>query len=152
YEAWGNWMRVSPADYERNIRSMIRLARDNRAGAILLYNEIWSGNPYVAALRKVARDEGVPLVDSSVLIAAARTAIERDLERTLKLEPGGSARAGRSDDEVEVVFRVSLGARSVERGVFIVGADPQLGGLVPNKVRMYDDGTHGDQRAGDHVW
>jgi hypothetical protein len=36
--------------------------------------------------------------------------------------------------------------------MYIVGNHPKLGKLVPNKVAMYDDGTHGDQTAGDHVW
>src|SRR5262249_17811487 len=36
--------------------------------------------------------------------------------------------------------------------MYIVGAHPELGDLVPNKVAMYDDGTHGDQHAGDRVW
>ncbi len=38
------------------------------------------------------------------------------------------------------------------RIIYIVGNHPALGDLVPNKVAMYDDGTHGDQRAGDKVW
>lgn len=36
--------------------------------------------------------------------------------------------------------------------MYIVGNHPKLGNLVPNKIAMYDDGTHGDQKAGDHVW
>ena len=27
-----------------------------------------------------------------------------------------------------------------------------MGNLVPNKVAMFDDSTHGDQREGDQVW
>jgi hypothetical protein len=34
----------------------------------------------------------------------------------------------------------------------IVGVEPELGGLVPNTIAMRDDGTGGDQRAGDGVW
>jgi len=33
-----------------------------------------------------------------------------------------------------------------------LAVDPALGDAVPNRVRMYDDGTHGDQKAGDGVW
>ena len=36
--------------------------------------------------------------------------------------------------------------------MYISGPLPQLGNTVPNKIAMYDDGTHGDQKAGDHVW
>ena len=42
--------------------------------------------------------------------------------------------------------------QAAPEGLFIVGAHPALGALVPNRVAMYDDGTHGDQRAGDGVW
>jgi hypothetical protein len=40
----------------------------------------------------------------------------------------------------------------VGKAISIVGAHAQLGGLVPNRIAMYDDATHGDQRAGDTVW
>ena len=38
------------------------------------------------------------------------------------------------------------------KAMYIVGNHPKLGNLVLNKVAMYDDGTHGDQTARDHVW
>ena len=34
----------------------------------------------------------------------------------------------------------------------ITGSHTRLGNLEPNKLAMYDDGTHGDQKAGDKVW
>lgn len=54
--------------------------------------------------------------------------------------------------ETEVVFRVSAGERRVSRAVYLAGPHAQLGDAVPNRTAMYDDGTHGDQRAGDNVW
>ncbi|RLB58744.1 MAG: hypothetical protein DRI34_03960 [Deltaproteobacteria bacterium] len=30
--------------------------------------------------------------------------------------------------------------------------EQQLGAWIPNKIPMYDDGTHGDEKAGDGVW
>lgn len=36
--------------------------------------------------------------------------------------------------------------------IFIVGDHPELGNGVPNLTRMYDNGTHGDERANDGVW
>jgi lysophospholipase L1-like esterase len=145
------WTRVSPADYENNIREMIRLARGRNAGVILLYNEFWKDSPYQQALEKLSKSEGVPLVDARGLIAKAREEVEKNLETKLNLEP---ARTGQGcvDGKVEVVFRVYLGKRPVPKAMYIVGAHPELGDLVPNKVAMYDDGTHGDQKAGDGVW
>jgi hypothetical protein len=54
--------------------------------------------------------------------------------------------------EVEVIFRVYAGPFSVPKRLSIVGLDPKLGGLVPNTIAMHDDGTGGDQKAGDGVW
>ena len=36
--------------------------------------------------------------------------------------------------------------------MYIAGSDPALGSFEPNTVRMHDDGTHGDEVAGDGVW
>src|SRR5262249_3314409 len=44
------------------------------------------------------------------------------------------------------------GNYAVPKSMYVVGAIPELGQLEPNRVEMYDDGTHGDQRAGDRVW
>jgi lysophospholipase L1-like esterase len=146
------WTRVSPADYETNVLEMIRLARKQSAGVILLYNEFWRGSPYRAALEKVAKSERVPLVDTSALLAEAREKMEENLERKLGLEP--SVRIGQTppQEKVEVIFRVYAGKKPVPKAMYIVGTHPELGDVVPNKVAMYDDGTHGDQRAGDRVW
>ena len=150
YEELEPWTRVSPKDYEQNIREMIRLARERGAGVILLRNELWD-SPYRAVLEKISTAERVPLVDSGALHAAARKRIEDDLEARLDLRPPLPGRA-RANGEVEVVFRVFLGARPVPRAVYIAGAHPKLAESVPNKLAMYDDGTHGDQRPGDGVW
>ncbi len=145
------WTRVSPRDYENNLLEMIALARRHQAGVLLLYNELWEDSPYRAVLERVARAERVPLVDSSALIAKARRLLEEELERRLDLRPAGAFRASATEG-VEVVFRVYLGDRPVPKAVSIVGAHPQLGNLVPNRVAMRDDGRSGDQRAGDRVW
>ena len=51
-----------------------------------------------------------------------------------------------------IVFRVYRGTNDVPGAIAIVGADSQLGRLVPNSVMMHDDGKDGDERAGDGVW
>ena len=143
--------RVSLGDYEKNILEMIHLARSRQASVVLLYNELWKDGPYRVVLEKISRSEGVPLVDSSALIAEARRKMEEELEGELDF---GLVWTGRTlaNGEIEVVFRVYLGKSPVPKAMYIVGAHPKLGDLVPNKVAMYDDGTHGDQRAGDTVW
>jgi hypothetical protein len=55
-------------------------------------------------------------------------------------------------DRQRVLFTCDAVNHSVPRRVFIVGNLKELGMWVPNAVAMYDDGTHGDAKAGDAVW
>jgi lysophospholipase L1-like esterase len=161
YDAIEPWTRVSPHDYEANLREMIRLSREHGAAVVLLDNELWEDSPYRPILRGIAADAGVPLVDGLRLIADARAKIERDLEGQLGLFPAQRDVSGPSDPAIAtdargrtttVVFRVSRGAYSVPHAMSIVGTAPQLGDLEPNTVQMRDDGTGGDERAADGVW
>jgi alpha-amylase/alpha-mannosidase (GH57 family) len=52
---------------------------------------------------------------------------------------------------VSVLFRCDAQDVYVRKAIYIVGSDSRLGNWVPNKVRMYDDATHGDDK-GDGVW
>ncbi len=55
------------------------------------------------------------------------------------------------EDLVTVVFQVDCRDMYVRKAVYVVGSHELLGNWVPNKVRMFDDGTHGDTR-GDGIW
>jgi hypothetical protein len=143
---------VSPHDYELNIREMIRLARARGAGVVLVDNELWEGSPYRAALKKIAHDVGAPFVDSLALVTDARRHIEKSLEARLDLAGRDQQLPPAAPGKTTVAFRVYRGAVTVPKALSIVGADPQLGALVPNTVAMRDDGSGGDQRAGDGVW
>ena len=159
------WTRVSPTDYETNLREMIRVSRARGAAVVLLDNELWEESPYRALLKAIAADTHVALVDSLRLVYDARAAMERDVERELGLaaaQRDDSAAAERSappastravpPGQTHVIFRVSRGRYPVARAMSIVGTDPQLGALTPNTVLMHDDGAGGDERAGDGVW
>jgi len=155
YDEMEAWTRVSPRDYERNLREMIALARGRGARVVLLDNELWPESPYRATLRTISRDEHVPLVDSLQLIADERVRIERGMETRFHLatasaaaaRPAASAPAG-----VPVVFRVYQGNYPVTGALSIVGNHASLGDFSPNTVAMHDDGRDGDERAGDGVW
>jgi lysophospholipase L1-like esterase len=151
FDKFEPWMRNSLRDYDRHHREMIRVARSHNTSIVLLYNEFWKDSPYLKVLQRISRDEGVPLVDSSALIAEAQKSIETELEKRLDLQPR-KAQGSNADGEIAVVFRLFTDKRSVPKAMYIVGNHSKLGKLVPNKVAMYDDGTHGDQTAGDHVW
>jgi alpha-amylase/alpha-mannosidase (GH57 family) len=55
-------------------------------------------------------------------------------------------------DIVSVLFCCKVPDSLHLDAVYIVGNREELGEWVPNKIRMYDDGTHGDEQAGDRVW
>ena len=145
------WMKDSVKDFDNYHREMIKLARNHNISIVLLYNEFWTASPYLKILQRISRDERVPLVDSSALISAAQKRMEEELERTLNLEARKRER-GNVDGEIEVVFRLFADKWSVPKAIYIAGNHPKLGNLIPNKIVMYDDGTHGDQKPTDHVW
>jgi len=65
---------------------------------------------------------------------------------------GGGAMALGGGEDVEVTFVVDASAQSVKDAIYIVGAPPELGEWTPNKIKMFDDGTHGDKTKGDGLW
>lgn len=164
YDSIEAWTRVSPHDYEANLREMIRLVREKGGRVVLADNELWAGSPYRPVLRRISKELDVPLVDSLALISAEREKIARDLEAQMGLGPTGAtvptagARAAVAADatapesRTSVVFRVFRGSTVVPKAFSIVGVNPELGARVPNTVLMHDDGTNGDQKAGDGVW
>lgn len=151
YDKMEPWTRVSPKDYEDNLVQMITLARKHQSAVVLLNNALWRGGAYAIALEKIARAEQIPLIDSSLLIENARKAIADELEARLNLQDR-PARPVPSNGEMETIFRVYSGDYPVPKSLNLAGVQPSLGALVPNRIAMYDDGTHGDQRAGDRVY
>ena len=55
-------------------------------------------------------------------------------------------------DSVTVDFQVDCKDMYVRKCVYIAGNHELLGNWDPNKVRLFDDGTHGDQTAHDGIW
>ena len=154
YDEIEAWTHVSPRDYDRNLREMITLSRGQGARVVLLDNELWPESPYRPVLRKISADANVPLVDSLRLIAEARTQIERAEEAQFHLAVASPAQAtpAAAAAAVAVVFRVDQGRYPVTGHLSIVGNHPALGNFSPNTIAMHDDGTSGDEHAGDHVW
>jgi hypothetical protein len=150
------WTRVSPVDYERNIRQIVKLARGQGIRVVLLDNELWAESPYRPVLSTIARDEHIPLVDSLRIVADEKARIERGMEMRFHLEraaePSSGVASAHAGATTSVVFRVYEGAYQVPRQLSIVGNHPSLGDMVPNTVPLHDDGREGDERAGDHVW
>src|SRR5262245_9070437 len=154
YDAIEPWTRVSPHDYDANVREMIRLQTSRGGAVILIDNELWDESPYRPVLKTIAADAHVPLVDSLQIVADAKLKVEHDLETRLRLIDSQAPADARlaSGGMTTVVFRVAQGEFPVTTAMSIVGADTKLGDLAPNTVLMHDDGSDGDQRAGDGVW
>jgi lysophospholipase L1-like esterase len=152
YDSIEPWTRVSPQDYQNNVREMIRLATEAGARVVLVDNELWQGSPYRASIQQIAHDTGAAFVDSLSIVDQARAQIEHDLETRLNLTARPDHFDPPSAGMTTVVFRAFQGAVAVPKALSIVGADAQLGALAPNTVMMHDDGRNGDQRAGDGVW
>ncbi len=55
-------------------------------------------------------------------------------------------------DMVTVLFQVDATKIQVPKSIYIVGNLNELGNWTPNLIKMYDDGTHGDEKKGDGIW
>ncbi len=55
-------------------------------------------------------------------------------------------------DMVTMLFQVDASLLQVPKSIYIVGNLSVLGNWTPNLIKMYDDGTHGDQKQGDGIW
>ena len=53
---------------------------------------------------------------------------------------------------VKVIFECDASKEDVKERIYIAGSTENLAGWIPNKLRLYDDGTHGDRKAGDGIW
>lgn len=70
----------------------------------------------------------------------------------IALQESGGVMARTEADQITVSFVCDAGAQVVATAIFIVGNLPQIGEWGPNIVAMYDDGSHGDAKAGDGLW
>ena len=65
---------------------------------------------------------------------------------------GGTMAPGTTGGAVQVVFVCNPEKQPVTKALYIVGDRDDLGQWTPNKVPLFDDGTHGDEKAGDGLW
>ena len=66
-------------------------------------------------------------------------------------KPHGTMAQSRKD-LVNVVFQCDARGMYVRKSLYITGNHEELGNWIPNKVRLYNDGTHGDSIANDSIW
>lgn len=68
------------------------------------------------------------------------------------VKSGQGTMARSSDAAQRFLFVCDARNEKVTTGIFVVGNIKQFGEWTPNLVAMYDDGTHGDKKAGDGLW
>ncbi|MEX1138984.1 MAG: carbohydrate-binding module family 20 domain-containing protein [Bacteroidota bacterium] len=76
--------------------------------------------------------------------------IIRNAPKRVQAQRGTMAQS--NGDLVSVVLQCDARDIYVRKGIFVTGNLPQLGSWVPNKIRMYDDGSNGDAKSGDNIW
>ena len=116
--------------YEANVLDIMDLANSNDASVILLYPEFWKDSPFLKVLKKISRNEEIPLIDTSLLIDEEKKRIEYELQEELNLEPIDDHTISLKDGLTEVVFRVYSGDFNVPESIFIVGNHSNLGNSI----------------------
>jgi lysophospholipase L1-like esterase len=137
--------------YHDAIDQIVTAALAAQVDVVLLYDNLPDAPSHctLVALSTIARAHDVPLVDASSLLAVARARLQADAERQRGLAPAPEEKLG-APGRITLVLRVDMAGEHGRPRV--MGNLPSLGRLQPNVVALHDDGTHGDQRAGDGVW
>jgi lysophospholipase L1-like esterase len=139
--------------YHETMDGLVRTAQERGIDVVLVNNntpEFFSQCTF-RALARIAAERSVPLVDSATLLFDKRQADGMAFDAARHLEPSpadGEAEPGRAT----IVFRVDMTKEGEGRPAFIMGNSDQLGSFTPNRVALFDDGTHGDQVANDGIW
>ena len=156
--ARGAWVdKVAAGDFVQAVESILghHLARGGRA---VLVNTDLLNSKLTRTFEDLAQRRDLPLLDLRTLFDRLGQFEERRKSFALSL-------ANNADYETDgfnhfyaeanstYLFRVFVPeSLSVDSAVFITGNHPLLGDGRPNQIRMYDDGSHGDERALDRIW
>jgi lysophospholipase L1-like esterase len=146
------WMKESLREYKARILMISDAARARGIRVVLLYPEFWLNGPYLKALKELSAELNLPLVDWSDMLARASQNHVADRERRFGVARSSAISVPDEDRLVDVLFRVSQGTAQVSQRIYISGSHPSLNSFQPNTLSMYDDGTHGDEVAGDKIW
>lgn len=143
--------RVSSDEMTANLAAIIQHHKQS-GGPVILANLNLLNYRSEKPLETLAQDTGAAYMDARLMFD--NTGGRRERERAPKLYLKHDGRTEVAFDETpSVTFRLYAppGEPGAE-GYSIVGQNDWLGGGVPGRVQLYDDGTHGDEHALDSVW
>ncbi len=144
---------AAQSPYRHAIDAIVTKALARHVDVVLVYNNVPESLSHctLAALTEVARAHGVPIIDVAAVLFAKGAELRADAERRTDLvPPPAPPRPGSRGITTTIVFRVDMAGEPGRPRV--MGNLPNLGNFQPNAVELFDDGTHGDQRADDGVW
>jgi lysophospholipase L1-like esterase len=139
--------------YRQRIDGIVQGLVARGTAVVLVYNNVpeYVSNCTLTALQQVATTRALPLVDTSALLAARGAAIQTGIDAMLGLVTPPPERRPPATTAT-IVFRVDMSTAPAGRRPSIMGSGPALATFTPNRLELYDDGTHGDQVSDDGVW
>jgi hypothetical protein len=144
------WKQAVPSpEIAANIASILRHHKNQGGTAILLHSNMMNFTTQ-GDFARVAETHNVPLLDIRAYFEtigqfdSRRTRYQMNLRRP-GIEP--------APNQTACLFRAYVPpSQAVPDAIFVVGNHPKLGNSQPNTIRLYDNGTNGDERANDRVW
>ncbi len=156
--ARGAWVdKVPAADFVQAIEAILG-HHLGRGGQAVLVNTDLLNFKLTPVFEDLTRRRDVPLLDLRALFDRLGQFEERRKSFALSLAKNEDYETDGfnhfyAEANSTYLFRVFVpDSVSVNSAVFISGNHPLLGDGRPNQIRMYDDGSHGDERAQDRIW
>lgn len=144
---------VAASPYFATMDASVRRLQDAGVPVVLLYASVpeFASHCTLRALSEIGRAHQVPLVDASSALESVGESLARDHDRKLGLELAERTRCP-VRNAICVLLRVDMATAPSVGTPSVMGNQRALGMFTPNEVSLYDDGSHGDQRAGDGVY
>ncbi|MBZ0255870.1 SGNH/GDSL hydrolase family protein [bacterium] len=143
--------RVSVDDMISNLSAIIQ-HHQKQGGTAVIANLNLLNYRTEKPLQTLAQNTGAAYMEARSMFDNVGGRGERELAPRLYLKPAERVEA-EFDQTPHITFRLYGNARELRSdGFSIIGEPDWLGGGAPNRTRLYDDGTHGDEHANDSVW
>ncbi|MDP8243606.1 MAG: GDSL-type esterase/lipase family protein [Candidatus Hinthialibacter antarcticus] len=143
--------RVSNDEMTANLSAIIQHHKQD-GGSVILANLNLLNYRTEKPLQTLAQDMGAAYMDARSMFDNVGGRSERERAANLNVAPAKRTETA-FNETPRVTFRLYAPPGKFKvKGFSIVGPNDWLGGGVPGRVQLYDDGTHGDERPLDSVW